>query len=356
MFINTTTDGASSRGISWVNRYYGNPRQFSFVGNFLAEVIKRPGIMLSPLAFSNRDSIPNTAQFFQGDTHRVPFSLFDNSLGDGMVDLFSKAGLLLTSLFEESFSRFSAFPLEFLSEFGVTFSQVIEMAARIAFPFAISRNTLYPQVHAQKLLNVYRVGGFFFARGKEVELTVYQDKVGLAVLMLEKVKLFLSALEGDSQSALSSPDRDSLTVDVPAEDSIIIGNRTVWLKSPLSLLVQLVGVGNFGDTSNNDLSGQIKLNFYIPINKVMDFELAKDSVIPGNLADVITSLVCPFKGFQQGLMLLWTGLQFDLCRKFHTGIIAKMFCTVKYLSNSTKEVLGQFLPRLKHRGLLARSL
>jgi len=66
-FVNTTTYGAGSRGIVWINEDHGNTCQFSLIADILSQLVKRPVSVLAPLLATN-GSLANTAQIFQSDS------------------------------------------------------------------------------------------------------------------------------------------------------------------------------------------------------------------------------------------------------------------------------------------------
>ena len=105
-FINTTANRTSARSITRVNKFNDNPRQLCFVFDKGTQLSECPRVMLSPLAMPNRDSVTDAAQIFQSDTPASVFSLCNNALGNGVINIGSEA-LSLRERFTRS--RLAAF-------------------------------------------------------------------------------------------------------------------------------------------------------------------------------------------------------------------------------------------------------
>jgi hypothetical protein len=248
-----------------------------------------------------------------------------------MVDLFRHSRFFTPSLFEKSPGLMRSFALQFLSQFGVTFTEAVEVVSGISLTHRIGGDISNTQVNAKKLLNVLWLWCFFFAGGKEVESTVNQNQIALTALMSKQGKLLWASHKGNSQAAQGCPDAHCLPINVPTQDSIIIGNRAVRLESALGFPVKFVSIGHFGNTAHYHLSGQAKLLFDILINQLVNFELVKNILSPGHFANVVASGIGRFQCFKQGLMFLWRSLKFYFGREFHRDIVTKIAYFVKCL-------------------------
>lgn len=351
-FINTTTYGAGTRGIAWINghnRHTGYPR---LVLNLLAQIVKRPCGMLPSLALLNSCSFPDTLQIFEGNTERVTLSLFNNPFGDGVIDLFRHARFFAAALLEQTAGGLSALALQFTAQFCVTFTQAVEMISRVSLAHRIGGDVFDTQVYPKKFFNVLRFGLFNFAGSKEIELTIHQYQIAFTPLVIEQFKLARASQEGDAQSAINRPDGYFLFGDVPAEDSIIVGDRAVGFEVALGFVVQFVGVCYFTQTANSQLGRKVKLDFQIVVNHLLQPKLIKDPAVPGYITDVIAGGVSLFECFKKGLMLLWGRLQFDFSGQFHRKIVPHYQLVDKF----TEEDLRPFLPRHSAGGGMAEEL
>jgi len=135
--------------------------------------------------------------------------------------------------------------------------------------------------------------------------------------ILQKFKLALTGDERDFKSPINGPNANELLIQLPGQNTVIVGDSALRRKGAFDFLVELVGISNLGDTSDCDLSRQAKEVPDIVIGKVVNFELTKGFVFPGHLADVITSGIGLLKGLPKGINLFVIRLQFDLRRKFH---------------------------------------
>lgn len=324
--INTTTYVASPRGIARVNGHDWHTGKFGLVLDLLAQVIESPRGMLPSLAFLNRRSLSDTLQIFQGNTERVPLSLFNYPLGYFVVFLRSHPALFAPSLFKQAPGLVRSLALQLLSKFSVTLAEAVKVVSGVGFAQAISRKIFDTQVNTEKFFNILRLWDFLFTSGKEIENTVNKNKVAFTSLMLKQLKLTLTSDKGNGHSASKRPNAYRLPIDIPAQDSIIVGNRTKPVKFTLGFSIELIGIGNLANTACNHLGGQISGLTHIPINQLMKLELAKGTGFPSNRTDIIASGISRIERFKQGLMLLWVSLQLDFGRKFHTNSIA--YCQI----------------------------
>ena len=339
--INATTFGTGATGVTGVYQDQRHTHQLRLVLQLLAQVVKCPRVVLSPLALSNRNSLSNARQIFEGNAERVPLSLFNNSLGDYVVNGLRHALLFVVALLEQAASRLRAFALQFPTQAGMAMTQSVKVIARIILAIAGSGDIDDSQIHTQKLLHVLRVRGINLASGEQVKLAVNQTQVGLATLRLEQFELALASPEGNSLAALRRPNADFLLSDVPAQDAVIVGNRAVWLEGARRLAVKLIGVGDLRDATHHDLGRQSKLRLDSVVHQLVNAKLMELALLPGYVADVVASGIGLLKCFEQTLMLFWCRLQLDPGREFHAHIIAH------YHLFDKKEGTAQFLPRLK---------
>src|SRR5690606_962319 len=97
------------------------------------------------------------------------------------------------------------------------------------------------------------------AGAKQKELTLDQHQIRFSFLKLKKSLIMFVCRVGNFQSATNCPDGNQRLFGVNGQDSGIISNSSGWFERSLNLLVQLVGVGNFGQTPDNQLGGKVEL-------------------------------------------------------------------------------------------------
>lgn len=217
--------------------------------------------MLSPVSLSNRYPVTDSLQIFKGYPASGVFSLFNNPLADDVVNVICHSTFFAPPFFEQPFGRFSSFALEFLSQFGVALTEVIQVIASISVAIRISGNIFYAKVNADKFINILRFWRFNLTSRKKVKRAVNISQVRLAALIPQQFKLAFAAGKLYPLAALSSPDRHFLFIDVPAQDTGIVSDSAVGLKDTLSFLVQFVSVGYFRNATHDHLSGKAKLYY-----------------------------------------------------------------------------------------------
>src|SRR5262245_38808364 len=90
------------------------------------------------------------------------------------------------------------------------------------------------------------------------------------------------------------------------------------VKCSQRLAVELVGIGDFGNTANRKLGGQVEGLAHGLIRQAMDGELAKRRALPGQLADVITGSVGCLKCALERMGLFRRREQLDGSGQSHT--------------------------------------
>jgi hypothetical protein len=98
--IHTATLRTGSGGVAWIDENDRDAHPRRLVGNFLPQLMETPGMVLSPLAFTNRCPFPDALQILQG--HPATGGVFrplHQFLRDPMVFLSGKALFFLPALF-----------------------------------------------------------------------------------------------------------------------------------------------------------------------------------------------------------------------------------------------------------------
>jgi hypothetical protein len=315
--IDTTTYGTSLRGISWIYYCDWNTRQLRFVLDFLAQIIKAPGVMPSPLALTNRCPFTYATQFFDGNPASGAFGPFDNSLRDYMVYVFCESRFFLASFLEQALCRLGSLTLQPCLNLFVTFAQVVDVGTGVNGPIRVSGDIDNPHINSQKLSNIRSLWSFDFTRAKQIEYTINKAKVALAPLSVQQFKGAGMAGKWDSFATGYSQNTNLLRIKIPGETSLVIGNSTIFSEQPPSLFIQLIGMGNLGDTANCQLCAQIKCSPYIIIDFMVKAVLTKDFCFPGHVTDPVAGRIDTEHGVIKRFMLILGWIQLDLGRKRH---------------------------------------
>jgi len=319
--IDTAAGGAGAGGVAWVNEFDQHTRKLSLVFDKLPELVERPGVVLPPLALANRDAVSYPLEVFKGDTSTAVFSLRNNTLGNHVIDMGSKASLLTRTLLKKSFRCLRIFGLKFTSQLGMALPQPIDLPPRVGFTIGVGGNVHYPQVNAKKLANFAGRRFFHLADLVKIKLTVTIYQVGLAITVLKQRELTFASNKGNRKPTSDCPDRDGLRAEFPGEDTLVVSNAAVSLEHSQGLPVELVAVSDFRKNSYHNLGSQLKSAADIVIKQVVKVILAKGLGLPGLFADVIGGTIHRLQGSKQRLVLFRRSLEFDLSNQLHTYII-----------------------------------
>ena len=336
---NRATLRAGARAIAGVNEFDQYPCALGFILDKEPQLAECPRVLLPPLALPNRDSGPDTAQIFQSNTPASVFSLCNNTLGNYVIDMDSKASFLFGPLLEKARASLRPLCLKLTPEFSVAFSETIDLVPGVGLPVRVGSDINDTQVNAKEPRRV--IGGRFLdlAHLVKVEITVAINKVGFATAVFKKLGLLTSGSKSNLQPAATRPDR--YLGSLPGEDALIVGNAPMPIKCPRGLPVELVGIGNLGQHPNHYLSRESKSTSDVIVEKVVEVILAKSLCFPGMGADIVGSIVYTLQCLQQRLALLFSRYQFNLRYHFHKFVIA-------YTSSLDKKGgLGGFLCQLK---------
>ena len=95
----------------------------------------------------------------------------------------------------------------------------------------------------------------------------------------------------------------------------------MWLEPALGLTVKLISICHFGDTTHNDLGGELKQIPRVSVQFMVQ-KLAKGLILPCLLADVVAGNIRYCQRFAQRIRLLWGRQEFDLRGQLHNQIVS----------------------------------
>lgn len=123
--------------------------------------------------------------------------------------------------------------------------------------------------------------------------------------------------EGNGVSFINGPDRYRRVGDGERKNAIIIGNRGCGAKRAPGLGIQLVGIRDLRQRTNNHLRSQAERLAHVLIAQLLKRKLSEGARIPGDLADVVASRVRCLKRSPQCIRLRGCWKEFQLYCKFH---------------------------------------
>lgn len=330
-FFTVTAGRAGARSITRVNSDYLHACNGGFVLDKAPELPESPIRLFCSLALSNRSPLANVRKFFNRYRSIRALSLQNNLFRDAVVFVGLVAALSAAHLAEFAVSRASTDLLYSGSAFAVTSALVLYALARVAQAVAISRNLSDAEVNAKRILNLF--GSWFqdFADGKQKEIALVIHKVGLALSGFKQLLLSLAADVRNLLTTAHRPDGDELLFSAPCQNPIVKRECAKRLEIAASVGVQLVGVRNFGNRSDHNLSRQIKAFSNVGISQLVQVVLLECLSVPSNHADSVTSGVGFLKRSLESLSLFFRRIQFDLCYQLHDLNLTQVFKYGKFI-------------------------
>lgn len=335
---NMMTLGTSLGSICWWNDNQRYSIPFSLVFN------KRPKLGKTPIVkFSFKRFIPtlgirsDVCQVFNGDTNPSSFSFIDYSLGDGMIDYRCRGSLFPFKPFQEpSASTFtftcstsSAFGLNRTTNFHSFFPVLVKKLRRVFFTVRRAGYISYSKITTDKLFNIFHVFLGNFYRLKKVKLASLENKIGFTLDIWKVISVMTN--ESNLLPLVNSPDRSNIFM--IRKYTAIIAYTSKFIENTLFLPVNLVCVGNLANTANNYLSGKFKLVSNVIITQVMKFKLIKNSILPCDFRNKVTSRISLLDRFKKSLILVASWNKFYFQCQFHVTNIQNISDIFKYLKN-----------------------
>ena len=320
-FIDTATSRARSTGIPGINQDQRDTCSSCFVVDKLTQLKERPAMQGGSLTLSNRYPGADAFEVFQGNSASSALSVFHDALADRVVHISGKMRFLLGSLLQTAFGRLGSLGLQLLAEPAVAIAHIIHLRRRVHLPIGVHGNVRHSQVNTHHVSNINRGGLLDLTGSKEIELTVNQGKVGLPMSEAQQIVLPGTTDKGYFLTATQAPDGDPSIGQTPVENSIIVGDRPVFLEPSSHLMVKPVSIGYLTDAPHHDLSRQGEISSCLSIGEFVELILTKGLGLPCRAADRIAGSIRCFQGLTQQLYLSFIREQLDLSCKFHTYII-----------------------------------
>ena len=331
--------GTSLGSICWWNDNQRYSIPFSLVFN------KRPKLEKTPrVKFSFERFIPtlgirsDVCQVFNGDANSSSFSFIDYSLGDGVIDYRCRGSLFPFKPFQESSastftftcSTSSAFGLNRTTNFHSFFPVLVKKLRRVFFTVRRAGYISYSKITTDKLFDIFHVFLGNFYRLKKVKLASLENKIGFSLDIWKVISVMTN--ESNLLPLVNSPYRSN--VFMIRKYTAIIAYTSKFIENTSFLPVKLVRVSDLANTTNNYLSGKFKLVSNVIITQVMKFKLIKNSILPCDFRNKITSCVSLLDRFKKSLILVASWNKFYFQYQFHVTNIQNIPDIFKYLKNN----------------------
>ena len=303
-FRDIATSRTGLRSVSRVNSNNFDAGKFGFILNLCSQVCEVPGMLLSPLAFSNPYPVMNSLQVFKGEPATGALSLFNNILGDYVVYILSKAGFFAFAFLHQAFGRLCSFALQFLSKFRLSLPVIVNLITGKSFSIAVSGNIDNAQVNAQEIIRacLWRLGHINADVEVENTVSIYKISLPLNAPMLKYP--VVAKDEGYVNSIGECFNIDGIGL-LEFPDPFIIGNCAVFLETVEMFFVGLIAISDFTNHSDSQLRRKAKLVSSIVIAELMQADLPFGMFGPTDFRNIIAGLVENFHSFKKPLFLFW---------------------------------------------------
>lgn len=329
-FINTTADGTGTRGVPGIDIENGDTRQFSFVLDKTTELEEGPRMQSCPLTAPNPYPLADPLEVFKSDSPVGALSSGNYALGDAVVYVTGETLLFATTKLQEALGRLSALPLEFLVKSAVATPKAVDLGAAVENTVRVSGDILDSEVDAKHAFNIFGRRLLNLAIRHEVKSPLNIGKVGFTLPGLEQASLVVPTDKRNRLTPCKGPDGHGFLVETPAKNPVVVGDGAGWLEGALVLLVELVGVGNFGDTTNNHLCRKTRGSPHFVIAGTVERPLPERLMLPSPCTNLVADSISFGKCIAQCLSLLRRRSQFNFGRQFHSYIIPQIQVWNKY--------------------------
>jgi hypothetical protein len=339
------TNGAFLGRIGRVDVYHWNSSDRCLVLDELPELIESPAMLFASLSLRNRRPLPDTLKIFEGDHGRGVFGFRNQFFGDAVVHVPTKPSLSTREFLEMTFGAIGPTALKIGLEVIYLGSNVLDTVTGELFAGRINGNVLDPEIDADNAnrFDLGRLGNF--NDDAEIELTPFENEVGLSSDPIEPGFVVLADDNRDLYPAFDSQERNEIET-FPGHESLIVDDRSVKIEGRFDRFISLVGFAGLRDSSDRHLSGKVKLFPNRIIDDLLQLDFIGGTKLKRSVSHEVAGGVKLMHRLANSLNLFWGRFKFDLERLHHVYIhipSMEMNLSVPRRSESRRA----FLPRLK---------
>jgi len=311
----------------------------------LPELIESPAMLFASLSLRNRHPLPDTLKIFEGDHGRGVFGFRNQLFGDAVVHVSTKPSLPTREFLEMTFGAIGPTALKIGLEVIYLGSNVLDTVTGELFAGRINGNVLDPEIDADNTnrFDLGRLGNF--DDDAEIELTPFENEVGLSSDPIEPGFVVLADDNRDLYPAFDSQERNEIET-FPGHESLIVNDRSVRIEGRFDRFVSLVGFAGLRDSSDRHLSGEVKLFPNRIINDLLQLDFIGGMKLKRFISHEVAGGVKLMHRLANSLNLFWGRFKFDLERLHHVyRHIQSMDMNISVPRRSGSRYA--FLPRLK---------
>ena len=272
--IRMPTSRTAARGIARIDQHDSNTCLLCFVADKGTELSERPAMQLSALLPPSPHPRANALQFFKADRPLCAFGSLDDALADRVVHIPCEAALLAGKLLQPPPCRFGTQFLKFRSQPPMTIPHIVHHSAAVDGSIRVAGDVCGTEIDPKHVVNVLGVKLLNLARHQQIPLAAMEQQIAFTLPSSKHRPLTFAADERDGLASVKCPDRDGRIGQGEREDAVIVGNAGKRAKRTLGLLVQFVGIPDFGKRPHDHLRRQAKRFANVLIAQLLKRELA----------------------------------------------------------------------------------
>jgi len=216
--------------------------------------METPRMMSRPLVASNRYPVADALEILKGYPATGASRLGDDPLGNAMIRILGKPVFLLPPFLKQPLGGLRSLLLKLFPKLPVPNPSRTD-SGPVKLPVGVGRDVDDPEIDAQKPVGFLGWQGIDLAGGQEDKVVSLEGKVCLAPLAAEPAQVVFRGPERDLEPAIDGPDADHHGIDVPGQNSQIVWNGPMFSEAGFLVLGYLVGIGNLGNATDNQLGG-----------------------------------------------------------------------------------------------------
>lgn len=336
--LDVAAGSAFARCVARIDVADGKSGTLALVGDLGLQITEGPRVEDSSLLPRGPYPTADTIEVFDGDSTVGAVGHSDDLLRDTMVRVAREALFLQLTLPQEPPGALGSLLLELLAKPCSSSPKVVKVRAREVFAVAGCSDVDDSDVHAEPTADLALFGVGHVNRNEQVEAAIPKSEIRLSSVVLEKFTLMFSADERDALAPFNCPDVGCLVL--PGQDARIVRYRSERPEDTLPLSVELVGVSDLRDASNDYLGREVfERSAAVVVGESVKVELAEGLGQPTLLREPVTCCIRSAQSVRKRDRLLGVRPELDLDRELHTTNIAH--------SRLESRIRQGFLPVLK---------
>src|SRR6266542_3093184 len=208
--------------------------------------------------------------------------------------------------------------LQPLAQFGVAPALAVYRLSAVAFALTIRGKVDDAQVNPKHTVNCLLVRLRHVTDCQQIERATVVGQIAFTLARLQQRALMLACAVGDVLAARERPNRYGVEFGIPRQVAVVEGKGAMRLERALGLPIQLVCIGNFSNTANEDLRAQAEGGFTVVVDEFLERVPSKLTRLPCDSTNRITGGIRFGQSCQECRVLFRRGVQFDLRDKLHT--------------------------------------